>query len=160
MLFQRVPLLAPLLAVGVLVACGPLGPISGGRLRGSVEAPPADWSAAHAAETVQLESHPDDPYSVNVWCGALDGRLYVPTSLILGPDDPSEREWVRNAMDDPRVRLRVDGVVYELVAVRVDDPAEIEAARAMLLAKYETEPDEHSGKAWIFRLEPRPAGSS
>ena len=145
-------------ALGLLlvsVACGPLGPISGGRLRGPVEPPPPDWSAAAEADTVQLETRPGDPYSVNVWCGVLDGRLYVPTSLILGPDDPTEREWVRNVTRDPRVRLRVDGTVYELVAVRVEDPAEVLAARTLLLAKYETEPDDHSGKAWIFRLEPR-----
>ena len=146
-------LLASLLLVG---ACGPIGPIPGGALRGPVhegEAP--DWAFVADVENVQLESRPDDPYSVNVWCGEVDGRLYVPTSLILGPDDPNERSWVRNVIESPDVRLRIDGTVYELRAVRVDDQAERERVRSALLAKYEVEADAHAEQAWIFRMEPR-----
>jgi hypothetical protein len=50
--------------------------------------------------------------------------------------------------------VRIEGTVYPLRAVRVDDPAEREAARKMLLAKYEVEADEHATAAWIFRLDP------
>jgi len=56
---------------------------------------------------------------------------------------------------DPRVRLRIEGVVYELRAVRVEYPAEREEVRARLLSKYERENDEHAQQAWIFRMEPR-----
>ncbi len=144
------------LAAGVVLACGPLGPLPGGALRGPVHAGPIDdWSFADSQETIQLEARPSAPYSVNVWCGAVDGRLYVPTSLILGPDDPNERSWVRNVIESPDVRLRIDGTVYELRAVRVDDQAERERVRSALLAKYEVEADAHAEQAWIFRMESR-----
>jgi hypothetical protein len=42
--------------------CGPLGPISGGALRGTLQTGPlADWSFTAGHETVQLETNPDDP---------------------------------------------------------------------------------------------------
>ena len=154
-LHTRPWLIALLAAAASVAACGPLGPFPGGKLRGAVhQGAPPDWSFAQDEKQIQLETRPGDPYSVNVWCGVMDGKLYVPTSLILGTDDPAERGWVRNVLDDPRVRVRIEGTVYPLRAVRVDDPAEREAARKMLLAKYDTDADEHASAAWIFRLGP------
>jgi len=154
----RLPRLAlpTLLALAIFaLACGPIGPIPGGRLSGPVENAPADWGFASDVGTIQLETRPDDPHSVNTWCGVVDGALYVPTSLIRGTDEPSEREWVANALADPRVRIRVGDSVYQARAVRVDDPTEREAARAALIAKYDVEPDPHSEAAWVFRMEAR-----
>lgn len=145
--------LLPLLVVAS--GCGPLGPIPGGALRGPVhEGPLPAWNTVADVEQIQLETRPGDPYSVNTWCGVHAGRLYVPTSLIRGADDPMEREWVRNVLEDARVRARIDGVVYPLLAVRVEDEQELAAARAALLQKYDVEPDEHVAKGWIFRLDP------
>jgi hypothetical protein len=87
--------------------------------------------------------------------GVHGGSLYVPTSLILGADDPTERAWVRNVLDDPNVRLRIDGTVYPLRAVKVEDPNEVATVRAMLLEKYDVEVDEHVEQGWIFRMDPR-----
>ena len=86
--------------------------------------------------------------------GEVGGKLYVPTSLILGPDDPNERSWVQYVVANPEVRLRIDGTIYELRAERVSGD-ELANARAALLAKYEEDVDDHSSQAWIFRLEPR-----
>ena len=151
--------LVPALCVALLftLACGPLGPLAGRRLGGPVHQGGApDWNAVADVETIQIETRPDDPYSVNVWCAVTDEKLYIPSSLILGPDDPNERTWVQNIEADPDVRVRIDGTVYELLGVRVEDPAEIETAREALLAKYSEEATDHSGKAWIYRMEPRP----
>ena len=144
-----------LLLSAACLACGPLGPFPGGRLRGERAATPDSWSLADDVTTVQLETRPDDPYSINVWIGVYQGSLYVPTSLIFGPDNPEERSWVRNLNDDPRVRLRIDDEVYSLRAVRVSDPDELAGARARLLAKCDVEADEHARSGWIFRLDPR-----
>ncbi len=144
-----------LLGLVPALGCGPIGPLPGGRLSGSVSGAVEDWSFVDDVETVQLETRPDDPHSVNTWIGRLGGTLYLPTSLILGADDPEERTWVRNALADPRVRVRIDGTLYGFEATRVDDPDEREAARAMLLAKYDVESDDHATRAWIFRLSPR-----
>ena len=138
--------------------CGPLGPIPGGGLRGEVVTESVDsWSFTFDHDTVQLETRPADPYSVNVWIIGHEGNLYVPTSLIAGTDEPSDRQWVQNVLADPDVRVRIDGRLYERRAGRVEDPAELEAVRAKLLAKYEVEKsdDGREVRAWIFRLEPR-----
>jgi hypothetical protein len=138
--------------------CGPLGPISGGALRGTLQTSPVpDWSFTAGHETVQLETNPDDPYSVNTWCVGVAERLYVPTSMIRGPRSPAEREWVQHATRDPRVRIRIGGALYERQAVRVTDSAEYEAARAALASKYELAPGDldPEREIWIFRLDPR-----
>jgi hypothetical protein len=148
-------LIIPCLVLATL-ACGPIGPISGGRLGGPVhQGPPPQWQASSEIETIQLESRPDDPHSVNVWFAVDGGVLYVPTSLILGPDDPEEREWVRNTIADPRVRLRIDGTVYPLHAARVEDEEERERVRAVFVGKYDIELDEHANRSWLFRMTAR-----
>ena len=116
-----------------LAGCGPLGPLSGGALRGPVHAPPVvDWSFVATESTCQLETNPADPHSVNTWCVGIGERLYVPTSMIRGPKSPEERDWVKNVTADSAVRIRIDGEVYERVAIRVSDPGEYDAARAAL----------------------------
>ena len=45
---------------------GPLGPIPGPELAGSlVEEPVEDWSSVDAVKVVQIETRPEDPYSVS-----------------------------------------------------------------------------------------------
>lgn len=146
------------LSLFVLVACGPLGPIPGGKLRGTIHsgAMPSIEQLG-ATETVQLETSPDDPHSVNTWISHYQGALYIPTSLVLGVDEPGDRDWVKNVSRDDRVRVRIKGVVYPMRMIRVEAPAEREAARNALLAKYETQIDEHAENAWIYRLERRDA---
>lgn len=148
----------PVLVLALLaqLACGPLGPIPGGRLRGAEhEGPAPAWDRFAQVEQVQLETNPEDPHSVNTWIGVYEGALYIPTSLIRGADDPRERTWVKNVQADPKVRLRIDDTVYPLRATQVEDPATVEAVRSMLLSKYEVESDPHAQAAWIFRLDPR-----
>jgi hypothetical protein len=145
--------------LAVLIAatgCGPIGPIAGGRLVGSpVSGPPPAGATVRSIETVQLETRPESPHSVNTWWGEQEGQLYIATSLILGDDVPTEREWVRNVVGDPRVRLRVEDKLYDLRAIRVENAGEREAALAMLLSKYDVEEDAHTRAAWVFRLEAR-----
>ena len=140
------------------LACGPIGPLSGGALSGDI-APSLidDWTFANDHETVQLETNPEDPYSVNIWCASADGALYIPSSMILGPTVPTEREWVQNVLGNPLVRLRIAGTIYPLRAVRVDDEAEFDKARVALETKYEIDASERDPEReiWIYRLEGR-----
>ena len=143
----------------VVTGC-PLGPLPGGHLRGDVHSQPiTDWTFVEDTETCQLETNPDDPHSVNTWCTGWQGSLYVPTSMILGPVVPSEREWVRNVEGDPEVRIRITGTVYELDATQVTDDAEYAGAISALETKYQDEIDpadrDPEREIWLFRLRPR-----
>lgn len=146
---------AATLLTTLIVGCGgPLGPMAGGELSGDIHSGATpDWAAVTAnIENAQLETNPADPHSINIWAASLDGKLYVPTSLILGPDDPNERTWVNNVLADPNVRLRMDGTVYELRARRVEDDALAARVKTHIMAKYAEDEDEHSAAAWVFEL--------
>ena len=92
---------------------GPLGPIPGPELSGSViEEPVEDWSFIDAVKVVQIETRPEDPYSVSTWATRIGDGIYVFAS-----DD--ESPWVRNISQDPRVRIRIEGRIHECRAERV-----------------------------------------
>jgi len=154
----RVARLVALAALS-LVGCGPLGPIPGGALSGPLGATDVqDWSFAADVENAQLETRPGDPHSVNTWFAALGPDLYVPTSMILGSNTPTERSWVKHVLDDDRVRIRLGGTVFERRAVRVSDGSdEYRAARVALEARYDIAPEDRDPEReiWIFRLDPR-----
>ena len=134
---------------------GPLGPFSGGALSGDEAPLPSDWTYVSDIEQVQLETDPDNPYSVNTWIGVVDGDLYIPTSLIMGDEDPEQRTWVQHVQDNPLVRVRVEDKIYLLRATRIVDEETINRVKPALLAKYGEAPTEHSDRAWIFGLTAR-----
>jgi hypothetical protein len=136
----------------ILAGCEPVGPIPGGALSGElVTGPVEDWSLQGEEETIFVETRPSDPHSVTVWCVAHEGALYIPSR------DPGKKRWVQNLMEEPAVRLKIAGRIYERRAVRVTDPAEFEAAGAKLIAKYEIESEDidDATEVWLFRIEPR-----
>ena len=108
------------LAVALVAsACGgPTLGIPGGELSGEVVTEPVDdWSFVDDL-FVDLETRPDDPYSVELNYIVMDGRLYI---------DPAEgRTWLEYIRADPDVRVRFDGRVYPMKAVLVGRPGELE----------------------------------
>lgn len=150
--------LASTLAVFLMTGCGPIGPISGGALKGEIgAADTTNWSFAADVENAQLETRPADPHSVNCWFAAVGENLYVPTSMIRGPKEPALRSWVAHVAEDPRVRIRLGNSVFDRVAVRVEQGREFDQARLALEAKYEiAAADRDPARViWIYRLEPR-----
>lgn len=163
--------LAGLFAALILVAClawllgavAPYGPIAGGRLRGERAPLPADWSFVDRVAEVQVETRLGPlPWSVTTWCLSHQGRLYLPARNCLA------KRWVKNLLADPNVRVRIQGRVYELRAIRDEDPEIEQALIEQMLIKYlgiEAErprpvagvtPDA-DGRAYgcAFRMEPR-----
>ena len=111
------PLAFALLALAA--ACsGPLPFMSGGKLSGEDRAAPSEWALDEDFGVVQLETHPEDPYSVNIAYTQLAGRLYIYAG-------DTETQWVKNMEANPVVRLRHADVVYTLQAERVSDAGEI-----------------------------------
>ena len=108
-----------LLAILIPLGCGgPFLVFPGGALSGTVVAEPvADWSFADDT-FVDLETRPDDPYSVELNYIVRDGRLYI---------DPAEgRAWLDHIRADDRVRVRFGDRVYPARAVLVGRPGELE----------------------------------
>jgi hypothetical protein len=140
-----------LLALVFALGCDPIVMVPGGELSGTVKPAPGDWSFTDSFQTVQLETRPDDPYSVNVWCVAARDALYIASGR------GESAAWAKHIAADPRVRVRAGEDLYELSAVRTTDEAEMNAFIEAAKKKYEDfEPDENQRReAILFRLEPR-----
>ncbi|MFW6094178.1 MAG: hypothetical protein ACODAC_09410 [Pseudomonadota bacterium] len=143
-------LLGLLLPFVLLSGCSePFTVFPGGELSGEVAAPPQEWSDLRAEETFQLETRPDDPYSVNIWAVGIGADVYIGT----GPDGT---RWSEYVLDDPRVRLRVGETLYPLEARPVTDIAERRKVARAYAEKYDLDSDENwVANARVFRLDRR-----
>lgn len=136
-----------LLGAFALAGCGrPFVLLPGGALEGATSPLPASWAFTDEVDTIQLETRPDEPYSVNIWVIALDAHLYVHAGA-------SRSAWIENMEADPRVRLRAEGKIYELAAARVTDQTEFTRFADAYEKKYDRRPrNENIGEVYLFRL--------
>ena len=111
---------------------GPFLIIPGGELSGEVVSERVeDWSFA-TDHFVDLETRPEDPYSVELNYFVKQGKLYI---------DPAEgRAWLEHIRADPRVRVRFGNRIYPVEAVLVGRPGELEGFDA---------------DRFVYRLDPR-----
>ena len=111
---------------------GPFLVFPGGELAGDVvNEPVTDWSFV-TDNFVDLETRPEQPYSVELNYIVKDGSLYI---------DPAEgRRWLDHIRADPRVRVRFGEKIYPLESVLVGSPGELEGF-----------PEDR----FIYRLDPR-----
>ena len=80
---------------------------------------------------VEIETRSErGTFATIIWVVVIDGAVYVRS--VQGEDG----RWYQRALADPRVAILVDDERIEFRAVKVDDPAEIEAVTAALRAKY------------------------
>lgn len=139
------------LLVGARLHDGPVGPITGGAFRsGEPAPPPADWSFAAEANTLELELPSELGRSITTWLVVVDGQLFIPCGVASG------KRWPHAVLRDPNVRVRLGGKVYELRATRVDDPATLARVVPVLVAKYPAGDGSGFGtRDWLFALAPR-----
>lgn len=127
-------------------ACSdPMVIIPGAALSGDIKPAPQTWQAV--PDTIQLETRPVDPYSVNIWGVAIEQDLYVATR---------DANWMAYIEANPLVRVRVSGDIYELSAKAVDDAAEM----ARVVSAYVTKYDVDDTDGWVqdgvaYRLDRR-----
>lgn len=143
-------LLFALVSIASTVGCSnPWLLMPGGALEGKSSPTPESWSFTDDVETVQLETRPADPYSVNIWVIALGESLYVHAGA-------NRSTWVEYIEADPNVRLRVNDSIYELSASRVDAQGEFDRFSDAYEKKYGRRPrNENVGEAYLFRLAAR-----
>jgi len=130
----------------LFLACGPLLVMPGGALEGMSEPTPTDWAWTDEVSTIQLETNPDDPYSVNIWVIASGAKLYVHAGT-------NRATWIENMEANPDVRVQIEDKIFELVASRVEDQAEFDAFSNGYEKKYSTRPrNEDVKEAYLYRL--------
>ena len=129
------------------MACnGPLPFMSGGELGGEETPVPRQWAFEEDFGVIQLETHPKDPYSVNVAYTQRAGRLYIYAG-------DTETQWVKNMETDPLVRLGHSDVIYTLRAERVVDPDEISSfAEAWSSASIFHRDPAGLDEVWLYHL--------
>ncbi len=133
-----------------LAACdGPFGITSGGELSGTVEDPPVVWQFEAEAGLAQLETRPEDPYSINLAYVQLDGRLYVYAG-------DTRTNWVQHIEQNPLVRILIDETLYPVRVVRVSDDEELAAFAAQWTSRgmFQRDPLQFE-EVWLYRLETR-----
>jgi hypothetical protein len=114
---------AGLAVVAALLLAAGCGPVPGGRLRGEVEPPPADWApfTEGLSGICEIESRPEDPHSIQLQCYEFDGALYVHSHRWALASWYPFTSWAAIWLDHPEVRVRFGDSLYELHAERVVD---------------------------------------
>lgn len=138
-----------------LFAGGPVGPIPGGHIRGEPAAPPADWDFANREDDLLVESGAWTlPYSERVWFMAYEGRLHLLLPSFFG-------EGLKQRIDDdPRLRVALDGKLYEQVAVAVTNPVRVGALLGPVIRRQfameiegDARPAGQAVELWAYRLD-------
>ena len=145
LLIGAVGLLVVVCLVLLVVPIDPVERTPGTRLGGELAADQAprwtDYGRKQIA--VQTRTWYGVPHSVTTtsWVDAA-GDLYVPCRQCDG------KRWPKNVARDNRVRLKIDGLLYDRRAIRITDESE----RALVLGRVGR--DARPGTA-VFRMVPR-----
>ena len=148
----------------LVVGCEPHDRRPGLWLSGEVvKGPVSDWSFTDPINEIFVETRTwyGIPHSVTVTCVGIGDELYVPSVYRGRGEFPSERHWNRNVVRDPRVRLKIDGKIYERKAVLVTDPAEWQAVLDAFVRKspfwkdLASKPESERPKLYYLRMDPR-----
>jgi hypothetical protein len=144
-----------------LFADPPIGPIPGGSLRGEPAPPPADWSIAEGIQHLPVEHLGGGlPWSTRTWFILYQGRIHLILPSLFG------RALQDRLLETPRVRVRIDGRLYEQRATLVDVAAVYSAAlpnlaRRQFAIEVEGEVRPLGGsppvETWIWRLDDPPS---
>jgi hypothetical protein len=130
-------------------------------------APVPDWHFTDDDMTVAVETRGEwFNHSVTTLAVAMGPHLYVPAR------EGFRKRWVANVLQDPRVRIGVDGRIYTGLATRVTDQDEADAVARQQLRKYlgmeadrvkqlldKPAPGDDRVDLWLFRVEAAEAGS-
>ena len=135
-----------LVLVYVLLLVVPIDPVErrpGTRLGGDLAPDQApEWSDRGGKQiAVQTRTWYAVPHAVTTTSWIADGSFYVPCARCAG------KRWPSNVARDNRVRLKIDGLLYERRAIRITDRAE----RARILAGVGRDPESPTA---VFRMEP------
>ena len=118
-------------------------------MEGPVAKPPSTWELDRDSALAQLETQPNDPYSINFTYVQLDGRLYAYAG-------DTRTNWVANIEKDPLVRVRLQNKIYAARAIRVTSSEELNNFASVWtgLSVFQRDPMQFD-EVWLYRLEAR-----
>ena len=132
----------------LVMGCAEYLPMSGGALEGRVVPLPQSLDQIVEDNIIQLETRAGDAYSVNL-VGVELHHLHVFAG-------DNKANWVEDIEQNSNVRLRSGDEIYELAAVRVNDPEMFAAFSNAWEAKYGNRPQNESvEETYLYRLSPR-----
>jgi hypothetical protein len=105
--------------------------IPGGPLSGELDpVTDPDWSFARDVDPIELQINSSPPRSIFTSVVVYEGALYVPVTLA-----PLKR-WPDIVLRNPHVLVRIEGRLFERIAVPVTEPDLLQALIAAGQAKY------------------------
>ena len=133
-------------------------------LKGELVREPVDnWDWVQDVEhpvrgnTIMLETRTwyGIPYSVTILPTPRGENLYIGGSARgerLSRTFPNYKQWWANVERDPRVRLKIDGKIYEMTAALVHDPVELESilGRAPVTTRLNEDGSEETVAKWYY----------
>ncbi len=135
-----------IVTVAVMGCEGPFGVMPGGELSGSEHDSPAIWEFAEESGLAQIETRPENPYSINLAYVQMNGQLYVYAG-------DTKTTWVEHIEQNPLVRIRVNETIYPVRAVRVDDFDEFTAFATIWANRSAFSRDPlQLDETWLYRL--------
>jgi hypothetical protein len=147
--------------VGARFADGPIGLIAGGPFRSGelVTGPEPDWSFLREVREVEFQLL-DPPRSRTTWILEHDGKAYIPSGYMTTWWGRLWKRWPQEALEEPRIVLRVGDRLYERRLVRIQEGPVLAPLLAEMGRKYADGREipleaVTSGYLWVFELAPR-----
>ena len=133
------------------------GSFDSGELQTGLEEP--DWGFLRDYSTVEFQLL-DPARSRTTWIMEYDGRIFIPSGYMNSLLGKIWKHWPKEAEEDGRALLRVDGKLYERRLVRIEDEGVATPVLNELGRKYgggASIPFQQvaSGDIWLFELRPR-----
>ena len=156
--------LALILVLGLFTVArfndGPMELISGGAFTsGEIHSgAEPDWAFVKDVQTVEFQLlHPER--SRTTWIMEHGGRVFIPSGYMNSLTGKLWKHWPKEAEEDGRILLRVNGKIYQRQLERVMEgdflvPVLSEISRKYLHVEIPTS-EVSSGSLWLFELKPR-----
>ena len=144
--------------LGGALAIVAAGPFDSGELQAGMEEP--DWAFLRDYSTVEFQLL-NPVRSRTTWIMEHDGRIFIPSGYMNSLLGKIWKHWPKEAEEDGRALLRVDGKLYERQLVRIEDEGVATPVLNELGRKYDAGgralPFQQvaSGDIWLFELRPR-----
>ncbi|MCZ6642292.1 MAG: hypothetical protein O7F71_12010 [Gammaproteobacteria bacterium] len=140
---------------GLAIVAG--GAFVEGELQTGTEEP--DWAFLRDYFTIEFQLL-DPARSRTTFVMEHDGRIFIPSGYMNSIQGKLWKHWPKEAEEDGRALLRVDGKIYERQLVRIQEGDIVLDVLAVLGEKYGEGPAAPlemvtSGDLWLFELEPR-----